>query len=89
MIIPFGEWMPDQADLGSNTDVTNAAPAAQGYRSFPGLTVYSTALTARCQGAYSFQDADGNTHTFSGDASNFIVSLLLPQQTTQFLAGIA
>ncbi len=35
-MIPFGEWLPDQSDLGSvgTTVATNVIPAARGYRPF-------------------------------------------------------
>lgn len=71
MIIPFGEWTPDQADLGNQATVAlNCIPKAGGsYGPFPDLAVFSEAITARCQGAYAGTDNDGAVGNFAGDAS--------------------
>jgi hypothetical protein len=69
--IPFGEWLPDLPDY-QNPGVTvakNVIPAGQSYQSMPSQVIYSNALTARCQGAFSTKDADGNTVNFAGDAT--------------------
>jgi hypothetical protein len=44
-------------------------PVGDSYKSFPSQTVYSNALTARCQGAFSTKDSDGNTVNFAADAT--------------------
>lgn len=71
MIIPFGEWLPDQAPLGNPGCLTaqNVMPTISGYSSFPSQSVYSYSLTATCQGAFSALDASGNPHTYAGDAT--------------------
>jgi len=70
MIIPYGPWLPDQADLakGSQT-ILNCAPNESGYVSLNGLSTYSDALTARVQGFFSTKDKVNNPYNFAGDAS--------------------
>lgn len=71
MQVKFGEYTPDLPDM-ENPGVTvalNVLPAGDSYKSFPSATVYSNALTARCQGAASGRDNDGNTYNFAGDAT--------------------
>lgn len=68
--IPFGEWLPDLADL-SNPGVTiakNVMPHLESYRSMPALSVTTDALTAACQGAVAYSDKDGNSEVYAGDA---------------------
>src|SRR6266568_7912909 len=70
--LPFGEWLPDQPDYdnpGSRT-ITNVVPTTkQSYGPMPSPSVYSSALTARCQGCYAFLDAAQAVHIFAGDAT--------------------
>lgn len=71
-MIPFGEWLPDRGDFENPglTVATNVLPKTQdSYGPFPDLTVYSNALTARCQGAFAGRSAAGNVTNFSGDAT--------------------
>src|SRR3979411_1341552 len=71
-IIPVVEWTPDQADLttpGSDTVKNVLARSASAYGPMPGLAVYSSALTARCQGACGVTDSAGNGFAFAGDAT--------------------
>lgn len=71
-IVPFGEWLPDQPQFQNQGAATikNVMPlTAKSYGPVPSPTVYSGALTARCQGSYSFQDASGSVHVFAGDAN--------------------
>jgi hypothetical protein len=64
--------MPDQPDFmnaGSNL-VQNLLPrTAQSYAPFPSISPASSALTARCQGAYAMQDNAGNVRLFAGDST--------------------
>jgi hypothetical protein len=71
MIIPFGEYLPDLPDFNNpgSTIAKNVIPAGDSYQSFPSQTVYSNALGARCIGAFSTKDADGNTVNFTADAN--------------------
>ena len=70
-VIKIGEWLPDlpeHANPGA-TVAKNVIPARSSYRPFPDSTEVSGALTARCQGAFSCTDSDGNTVVFAGDAT--------------------
>lgn len=71
MIVEFGEWLPDYPDYANPGAITakNVYPFANGYKQVNALTESSNALTARCQGAYSCRDQDGNTYNFAGDAT--------------------
>jgi len=65
------EWTPDLPDLvspGSDT-IKNVLPRTSvSYGPFPSLSAISSALDARCQGAFSCQDAAGNVYDFAGTA---------------------
>ena len=52
--IPFGEWLPDQSDLGSSgaTVATNVIPRARGYSPFLGLATLSAAGDAYLRGFF-------------------------------------
>lgn len=68
MLVPFGEWTPDQPDLGTAmADANNVIPAARSYRPWTTTANYSTAIAARCQGATSGSAGDGTVFTFAGD----------------------
>jgi len=71
MIITFGDWMPDLPPLGSPgaTTAKNVIPLESGYGKFSSLSSFSSALDAYCRGAVSMNDADGNIHTYAGNAS--------------------
>ncbi len=71
MIIEFGEYLPDLPVLNNPgaTVAKNVIPAGNSYQSFPSQTVYSNALTARCQGAVSTKDSAGNTVNFAADTT--------------------
>ena len=68
----FGPWLPDIAPFENPGCLIaeNVIPfGPSGYRPFKGLTAYSTALDARCQGATSVSGSDGFTYTYAADAS--------------------
>lgn len=71
MIIPFGEYAPDNPALGNEgaTVAKNVIPAIKGYKKFASLSNYSSALTAYCRGAFAAMDTDGNVHSYAGDAT--------------------
>lgn len=72
MIIPISEFAPDQPDGPGNYSDTilNVLPLTQNsYGPLPSLQAYSSALSARCQGALSVQDSSGNVRVFAGDAT--------------------
>ncbi|MFA7256047.1 MAG: hypothetical protein WC047_00530 [Kiritimatiellales bacterium] len=60
--------MPVHDNAGA-TVANNVIPHGDSYKQFPGLSIYSGALGARCQGAASGRDNDGNVYLFAGDAS--------------------
>lgn len=67
----FTEYLPDLPDFqnAGTTEATNVLPLGDSYQSMPSASVYSDALTARNQGAYSAQDKAGVPYTFAGDVS--------------------
>lgn len=72
MTMPIGEWLPDLPDFKNpgSPNVRNVyarTPISYGPVASP--QVYSTALTARCQGAAAFFDNLGNVNLFAGDAT--------------------
>jgi hypothetical protein len=70
-MIPFAEWLPDQADLNNPgaTVAKNVLPHAMGYSPMRSTDAYSAALTARCQGAFSARDKSNNVYTYAADVS--------------------
>lgn len=71
MQVKFGEYTPDLPPMDNQgvTVALNVLPFGDSYKSFPSISIYSNALTARCQGATSGRDAAGNAFNFAGDAS--------------------
>lgn len=70
--LPFAEWLPDQPDYANPgaSFIRNVVPLTkESYGPMPTPMVYSGALTARCQGAYSFVDKTGAANIFAGDAT--------------------
>lgn len=70
MKIEFGEHLPDLPAFENPgaTIAKNVIPLGS-YQPFLSQVVYSNALTARCQGAFSTKDSDGNSVNFAGDAT--------------------
>lgn len=70
-ILPFGEWLPDQAPIGLQgaTVATNVIPDVASYRSFPQLQIFTTSIGARCQGATFAVDNAKNNYNYMGDQS--------------------
>lgn len=71
MLIPFGEWLPDLPSVNNPgaTIAKNVIPAGMHYEQFPGLDIYSGALNARPQGAFTARDIDGTVFNFAGNAT--------------------
>ena len=71
MLIKFAEYLPDLPAFGNAgaLQAKNVLPAGDSYQPWPRLVVYSSALSARCQGAVAARDNDGNTFNFAGDVS--------------------
>ena len=68
---PFAEYRPDVADIdtGFTRNINNVIAAGQSYRPLKSMNTFSSALTARCQGAVSAFALSGVSSTFAGDAS--------------------
>lgn len=72
MIVPIAEYAPDMPDIPSvaSDTVLNVLPATPtSYGPCPSLQAFSSALTARCQGAIEMADTSGNVRVFAGDAT--------------------
>jgi hypothetical protein len=72
-MVPFGPYLPDQADLGNPgaTLAKNVLPwTANTYAPLKALSPVSAALTNRPQGAASFTQNQGTVHSFAGDNEN-------------------
>lgn len=72
MLVPFGEWTPDQAAFGLQgltTALNCVAAAGAHYEPWRTLEPVSEALTATCLGAASGKDNDGIGYSFAGSAA--------------------
>lgn len=68
-MVPFGEWLPDLPDYGSHlVDAKNVIPDVASYRSFPSLSVYSSALNSACTGAIAVKNNNAPSN-FAGTAT--------------------
>lgn len=72
MIIPFGEWAPDNPVLGNagSPTIKNVVPDINGYKKLGSLTPFTSALTAYARGIFSGIDGDLNVHAYSGDETS-------------------
>lgn len=71
-VLEVGEWRPDNPNFGgSGTVATNCVPITPSgaYGPFPSPVVYSSALTAACQGGYFDRDSAANVYNYAGDAT--------------------
>lgn len=69
--IALPEYLPDMPDFNNPGSglIQNLLPRTpQSYGPWPGLSVVSGPLTARCQGAFAVSDTAGNLRLFMGDA---------------------
>lgn len=70
--VPFGEYTPDlPVYMNANASVAKGCypRTDRSYGAIAGPTVFSSALTARCQGAMAFRSRDSAISVFSGDAT--------------------
>lgn len=68
-MIPFGEWLPDQPEYGPHlVTAKNVISDANSYRSFPSMSVFSSALNSTCTGAVAVKAA-GSPSNFAGTAT--------------------
>lgn len=70
-MIEFGEWQPDQSDLGNKgvLEATNVIPGARGYRPARGMSTISNAADAYIRGIYATRKQDDTIQMFAGDAT--------------------
>lgn len=71
-ITPWPEWLPDQPAIGIPALVTakNCVPrTANSYGPLGSLVTFTSALTARCQGAAPARDTTGTVALYAGDAT--------------------
>lgn len=72
-VVPFADWTPDGLDYGDTgvAEANNVWPRTdRSYGPIASLSAVSTALTARCQGAFSARkSSDGVIYNFAGDAT--------------------
>src|SRR3990167_4893468 len=71
-IMRFGEYLPDLPALDNpgSPYVNNVLPFLDGaYRPLKDVSAITSALTARCRGAYSVRNTDAAAYTYAGDAT--------------------
>jgi hypothetical protein len=67
-ILPFGEWLPDQAAFGNPGNVTtqNCYPRTAGsYGPFPTAVPHSAPLPAQVCGSYGYRDPSATAYNFA------------------------
>lgn len=72
MLIPFGEYLPDQPafQVQGSSNIINVVPKTKGsYGPAPEMSAVTGALGARCQGAAYTRDKSANVWGFAGDAT--------------------
>lgn len=90
--IPVGAWTPDQPDLDNPGCAVafNVVPRTlKSYGPAQSFGAYADALTARCQGAFTFADSNGAGTTVAGDATKLyrVVSGSLTPDNASRLSG--
>jgi hypothetical protein len=70
-MIEFGQWLPDQSDLGNSgvLEAKNVYPAARGYRPARDMSQISGAADAYIRGIYATHDASDVVQLFAGDST--------------------
>ncbi len=70
-VLPFGEWRPDVADYQQqhSKTITNVAPRGDGYGPIRALQSFTSAVAARCRGAFLAQNPDGTIQIFAGTST--------------------
>ena len=70
-MIEFGEWLPDQSDLGNSgvLEAKNVIAGARGYRPSNGLSTISNAADNYLRGIYATRDASNTVQLFAGDSA--------------------
>ncbi len=70
-VIPFNEWLPDEAELGNRGTpyLVNALPGPTSYKPVPSLEALTQPLNDYCRGAIDIRSNDLNVFQFAGDAA--------------------
>ena len=70
-MIQFGEWLPDQSDLGNPgvLEATNVLPSARGYKPVRGLAQLSNAADNYIRGMFATRKQDRTVQLFAGDSA--------------------
>lgn len=72
VFVPFGEYLPDLPALNNpgSQNIRNVIPASDmSYLSIQDISTLTSALTAKCRGAFSVRHSDATPYTFAGDAA--------------------
>lgn len=69
-LLQWGEYRPDVSDYeGQSTkNILNVLPRGDGYGPFSSFSAFSSALPAKCRGAFYALKSDGSVQTFAGTA---------------------
>ena len=70
-MIEFGEWVPDQLDLGSSgvLDAKNVLPSLRGYVPMKSLAEVSNAADNYLRGMFATRKQNGIVQLFAGDSA--------------------
>ena len=68
-MISFGEFAPDISDTNTNvsTEANNVIAGANSYTPLQELQAQTNALDAKCEGAITMKDSQGNNYIYAGD----------------------
>lgn len=71
-VLPFADWTPDAASLGSAGAITatNVLPSREGYRPFKALSIVTGATSNRPTGSIEEYDDTGVSFQYVGDQTN-------------------
>jgi hypothetical protein len=75
MLIPVGQWLPDQPEFGNAGCIRafNVLPGADTYQPMPTLTLKATGSTGQINGSINARDQANNNYTYCGDTSAIYV----------------
>lgn len=70
-MIEFGEWLPDQSDLGNPgvLEAINVLPSVRGYKPVQSLASLSNAATNYIRGMFATRKQDRTVQLFAGDST--------------------
>ncbi len=70
-MIEFGEWLPDQSDLGNTgvLEAKNVLPSLRGYKPVKGISTISNAADNYLRGMFATRKQDGTVQLFAGDSA--------------------